>query len=135
VFQLLLNTELMHEASSSNYTHFLLLKFGINIKFSQISASPLSFAIGYKKSLKLKINISAADKQTGRQAANGLVSCHFIISVLLFSGVFVGRLSFRECFCTEYENVVWFRECLRTELKNSYFLERLCPCFSGLYVQ
>jgi len=56
----------MHEASSNNYTHFLLLNFGINIKFSQISASPLSFAIGYKKRLELKRNISATNKQTGR---------------------------------------------------------------------
>ena len=139
MLQLLLNIDLMHEASVSNYAHFLLLTFSIKFKFSQISAPLLSFAVGCKKRLQLKRNISAADKQTGRQtgrqAANGLVSCAFKISVLLFSGVFIGRLLFRECFCTEYKKFVRFRECLRTEYKNSYFRERLCPGFSGLCVQ
>jgi hypothetical protein len=102
VFQLLLNTELMHEASSNNYTHFLLLNFGINIKFSQISASPLSFAIGYKKRLELKRN-NKRDRQADRQVGSkwtgfvclqnfGLFIFGSVCGPIEFSGVFLHRI-------------------------------------------
>jgi hypothetical protein len=64
----------MHEASGSNYAYFLLLKFSINIKFSQISTNvgiSLKFCYRLKERVKFKKEQKRgrqADRQTGRQA-------------------------------------------------------------------